>query len=72
MPFVLSWSLINALSCGCTVLGSDVPPVREVIEPGRTGLVEPLFDADALADTALEVLAHPAEVQAAGQGAPAR
>lgn len=59
VPFVLSWSLINALSCGCAVLGSDVDSVREVIEPGRTGLLAPLFDADALAASALRVLGDP-------------
>lgn len=69
VPFVLSWSLINAMSCGCTVLASDVAPVREVIEPGVTGLVEPLFDADALADTALKVLAEPAKYKSLGKAA---
>jgi glycosyltransferase involved in cell wall biosynthesis len=60
VPFVLSWSLLNALACGCTVLASDVEPVREVIQPGQNGLVEPLFDTDRLAETALRVLADPA------------
>ncbi len=69
VPFVLSWSLINAMSCGCTVLASDVPPVREVIEPGVTGLVEPLFDADRLAETALKVLDDPAKYKPLGKAA---
>jgi glycosyltransferase involved in cell wall biosynthesis len=69
VPFVLSWSLINAMSCGCTVLASDVPPVREVIEPGVTGLVEPLFDADRLAETALKVLDDPAAYKPLGKAA---
>jgi len=59
-PFVLSWSLLNAMSSGAVVLGSDVPPVVEVIEPGVNGLVEPLFDVDRLAETALRVLDDPA------------
>ncbi len=59
-PFVLSWSMLNAMSSGAVVLASDVPPVVEVIEPGVNGLVEPLFDVDRLAETALRVLADPA------------
>jgi glycosyltransferase involved in cell wall biosynthesis len=59
VPFVLSWSLLNALSCSCVVLAGDTEPVREVIEPGRTGLLAPLFDADTFAATALRVLAAP-------------
>jgi glycosyltransferase involved in cell wall biosynthesis len=66
VPFVLSWSLLNALACGCVVLASDVEPVREVIEPGRNGLVAPLFDTEALAETALRVLADPAAFRPLG------
>jgi len=69
VPFVLSWSLLNAMACGCVVLASDVEPVREVIEPGVTGLVEPLFDIDRLTATALRVLNDPAAFRALGQGA---
>jgi glycosyltransferase involved in cell wall biosynthesis len=59
VPFALSWSVLNALACGCVVLAGDVPPVREVIEPGRTGLIEPLFDRERLTETALSVLRDP-------------
>ena len=59
-PFVVSWSLFNAMATGVPVLASDVPPVREVIEAGVNGLLEPLFDIDRLTATALKVLADPA------------
>ena len=59
-PFVVSWSLFNAMATGVPVLASDVPPVREVIEGGVNGLLEPLFDIDRLTATALQVLADPA------------
>ena len=69
VPFVPSWSLFNALSAGCTVLASDVAPVREVIEPGEHGLVEPFFDVSRLTDTALKVLDDPAAFAPLGQAA---
>ncbi|MGC8642508.1 MAG: glycosyltransferase [Isosphaeraceae bacterium] len=59
-PFVVSWSLLSALATGIPVLAADIPPVREVIEPGANGLVEPLFDVDRLTETALRVLDDPA------------
>lgn len=69
IPATLSWSLFNALACGCVVLASDVPPVREVIEPGVTGLVEPVFDTDRLAETALRVLDDPEAFRPLGNAA---
>ena len=67
---MLSWSLLNAMASGCVVLGSDVPPVREVIRPGENGLVEPLFDVECLTETALRVLDDPAEFAPLGQRRP--
>ena len=69
VPFVASWSLFNALSTGLVVLGADVEPVREVIEPGVTGLLSPLFDVDAMADRALRVLGDPAGYAPLGEAA---
>ena len=68
-PFVLSWSLLNAMASGCVVLASDVPPVLEVIEPGQNGLVEPLFDLERLTETALQVLDDPAAFAPLGRAA---
>lgn len=65
-PFVLSWSLFNALSCGCTVLGSDTAPVREIIRDGETGLLCDFFDINGLADKALQVLESPQDYRHLG------
>lgn len=59
VPFVLSWSLMNALACGCVVLASDTEPVREVIVEGETGLLASFFDVEAFARRALDVLRDP-------------
>jgi glycosyltransferase involved in cell wall biosynthesis len=69
VPFVMSWSAFDALACGCVVLGSDIPPVREVIEPGRNGLLEPFFDTDRLTETALRVLDDPEAHRPLGRAA---
>src|SRR5207245_72488 len=72
VPFVLSWSMLDALASGCLVLASDVAPVREVIEPGINGLVAPFFDTDLLAETGLTALRDPAAYQPLREAARAR
>jgi glycosyltransferase involved in cell wall biosynthesis len=66
-PFVLSWSLLEAMSMGATIVASDVAPVREVLEHGTTGLLVDFFDPAALARQVADVLANPADHAALGQ-----
>jgi glycosyltransferase involved in cell wall biosynthesis len=56
-PFVLSWSMLEAMSVGCAVVASDTSPVREVID-GENGLLVPFFDVAGLAERVIEVLAN--------------
>ncbi|MFI5457990.1 MAG: glycosyltransferase [Isosphaerales bacterium] len=72
VPFVLSWSLMDALACGCTVLASDTEPVREMVEDGRNGRLCDFFDVEGLATRAVEVLRDPGAFQHLGLAAAAR
>ena len=56
-PFVLSWSLLEAMSAGCLVIGSDTAPVREVLNR-ENGILVPFFDVDKLASRVIDALAH--------------
>ena len=60
-PFVLSWSMLEAMSAGCLVIGSDTDPLREVIEPDYNGILVPFFAVDELAERVIEALQNPAK-----------
>jgi glycosyltransferase involved in cell wall biosynthesis len=59
VPFVLSWSLFDALACGCTVVASNTEPVREVIQHEENGLLAEFYDLDRLAELSFQVLRDP-------------
>ena len=56
-PFVLSWSLLEAMASGCAIVASSTPPVEEVIVDGVNGWLTDFFDAEALAEKLAGVLA---------------
>ncbi len=62
-PFVASWSLREAMACGCAVIASDTEPVREFITHGRTGQLTPFFDPGALSDVIATTLDGGARIE---------
>lgn len=68
-PFVLSWSLLEAMSVGCAVVASDTAPVREVIAHGETGRLVDFFDGAALVEEVCSLVDDPAARQRLGQAA---
>jgi glycosyltransferase involved in cell wall biosynthesis len=56
-PFVPSWSLREALACGCAIVGADVEPVREFLVDRKNALLTPGLDSQRLAENVLSLLA---------------
>lgn len=58
-PFVLSWSMVEAMAAGALVVGSDTPPVAEVIADGVTGRLVKFFDVAGWSAALIDALARP-------------
>ena len=61
-PFVLSWSLMEAMSVGCLVVASRTAPVEELIVHGETGLLVDFFDTHQIATTVADALQRRSEL----------
>ncbi len=68
-PFVASWSLLEAMSAGCAIVGSSTAPVEEFIEHDKHGLLTPFFDTDALIANVSKLLDDPQKRAQLGQEA---
>jgi glycosyltransferase involved in cell wall biosynthesis len=71
-PFVLSWSLVEAMAAECTLIASDTPPLHDAITDGVEGVLLPFFDTAALSAKLIEVLREPEKFAGMGQAARAR
>ena len=60
-PFVLSWSLLEAMSAGCAIVASNTQPLHEAISHNNTGKLVSFFDQAALANSVCELLEQPQE-----------
>jgi glycosyltransferase involved in cell wall biosynthesis len=69
VPFVLSWSMVDAMSAGAVVLGSRTAPVMEMIQDGQTGLLADFFSPEEFAERAIKVLVDPAAFRPLGRAA---
>ncbi len=68
-PFVLSWSLLEAMSAGCAIVASDTEPVREAIAHGKRGLLVDFFDQQGLVNEVCALLENPEKREKIGKAA---
>jgi glycosyltransferase involved in cell wall biosynthesis len=68
-PFVLSWSLIEAMSAGAAIVASDTAPLREVLQHGENGLLVDFFSVDGLVQSVCQLLDDPEQRQRLGAAA---
>lgn len=68
-PFVLSWSLLEAMSAGCVVLASSTGPLLEVIQDGVNGVLFDFFNIDELSNKLIDLLNRDDVASTLGQSA---
>lgn len=62
-PFVLSWSMLEAMSMEALILGSKTPPVEEVIINNKNGLLVDFFDHEEMSQKIISILNNPKEYE---------
>lgn len=62
-PFVLSWSMLEAMACGVAMVGSRTPPVQEVVRDGVNGLLADFFSPEDVAEKVIRILDHKDKMQ---------
>ncbi|NKI69939.1 glycosyltransferase [Collimonas pratensis] len=55
-PFVLSWSMLEAMAAGCLVVGSRTSPIEEIIRDGENGLLVDIFSPEEIAERVIDAL----------------
>jgi glycosyltransferase involved in cell wall biosynthesis len=68
-PFVLSWSLVEAMATEVPIIASDTGPVRDAITDGVEGLLLPFFDVAALSAAMTRAVREPEAFAGMGQAA---
>lgn len=68
-PFVLSWSLLEAMSVGCAIVASDTQPLHEAIRHNDTGRLVDFFSPSGLAEEVCALLDNPEERRRLGANA---
>ena len=69
VPFVLSWSMMESMASECVILGSNTPPVMEVLEHERNGIIVDFYDHMNIADWVDKIFAHPTRMKHLGKAA---
>lgn len=62
VPFVLSWSFMEALAAGCVVIGSQTAPVMEVLRDGTNGFLADFFSPMEIANKVVSAVRHGADL----------
>ena len=55
-PFILSWSMLEAMAAGCVIIASDTPPVTEYMQDNYNGILVGFNDINAIVEKTTDVI----------------